>query len=308
LRRKGNPKMTSLDRSLKLVAAVLLGAATLAVARTAPAHILPVAPAALEVYDRSDGTVLAVHEKDGRRYIVGVPGHEYALRLRNLSGGRILAVTSVDGVNVVTGDTASPDQSGYVIDPYASVEIAGWRKGLDRIAAFYFTDLGDSYAARTGRPRNVGVIGVAVFREKVAYGDNITPYHRRAEAAEPKDAERAQAPSPMPATPPSEAGAAGAPASREPRDEPASALDSAIPQRSAKSLASPLGTGHGRSETSYVQQVRFERATAGPAQMLTVQYDRRENLVAMGVIRDENYAWRDPRPFPGTLRFVPDPR
>ena len=46
------------------------------------------------------------------------------------------------------------------------MEITGWRKSLERTAAFYFTDLGDSYAARTGRPQNVGVIGVAVFQER----------------------------------------------------------------------------------------------------------------------------------------------
>ena len=44
--------------------------------------------------------------------------------------------------------------------------VKGWRKSLDRVAAFYFTALPDSYAARTGRPGNVGVIGVAVFRKK----------------------------------------------------------------------------------------------------------------------------------------------
>ncbi len=51
-------------------------------------------------------------EKDGRHYIVGMPGHEYAVRIRNTTGARILVVTSVDGVNVVTGDTAAPSQSG----------------------------------------------------------------------------------------------------------------------------------------------------------------------------------------------------
>ena len=93
-------------------------------------------------------------------------GHRYAVRIANLSGSRILAVLSVDGVNAVTGQTASPDQSGYVLDPYQSTEIDGWRKDLSEVAQFNFTALGDSYAARTGRPNNVGVIGVAAFREK----------------------------------------------------------------------------------------------------------------------------------------------
>jgi hypothetical protein len=140
---------------------LLLAGMTCAAAQSALAH-WPVSPlASVDVYDRTSGTVLAVYEKDGRRYVVGTPGHEYEIRVRNRTGERILAVTSVDGVNVVSGETASPAQSGYVLDGGGSVDIAGWRRSLERTAAFYFTDLGDSYAARTGRPKDVGVIGVA---------------------------------------------------------------------------------------------------------------------------------------------------
>src|SRR4030095_13042153 len=64
----------------------------------------------VDVFDRSDGTALPVYQKDGRSYIVGSPGHEYAVRIRNTTNGRVLVVTSVDGVNVITGDTASPSQ------------------------------------------------------------------------------------------------------------------------------------------------------------------------------------------------------
>ena len=53
----------------------------------------------------------------------------------------------------------------YVLSPWSSAEIAGWRKNLNEVAAFYFTNLSDSYAGRTGRPLNVGVIGVAVYEE-----------------------------------------------------------------------------------------------------------------------------------------------
>ena len=150
--------------------ALRAGAALLAAALAAPAFAYWVPPAsplaAVDVYDRTTGSALTLYEKDGRRYVVGAPGNEYAVRIRNCTGRRILAVTSVDGVNVITGDTASPDQSGYVIEPWGSVEIAGWRKSMSHTAAFYFTNLGDSYAARTGRPFDVGVIGVAVFAER----------------------------------------------------------------------------------------------------------------------------------------------
>jgi hypothetical protein len=95
------------------------------------------------------GRADARHLQTGERYVVGTPGHEYAIRIRNDSGQRVLAVTSVDGINVLSGETASPEQSGYVIDAGGSVQISGWRTSLERASAFYFTDLGDSYAALT---------------------------------------------------------------------------------------------------------------------------------------------------------------
>jgi hypothetical protein len=256
----------------------------------------------VDVYDRVDGTALPVYHKDGRNYIVGVPGHEYAVRIRNLTGARVLVVTSVDGVNVISGDTAAPSQSGYVLDGWGSVEIGGWRKSLSRTAAFYFTDLGDSYAARTGRPQNVGVIGVAAFEEKPKPRITNREYDYRAR----KDA-------------PMESGAAGGAA---PMQERAEAQSQPVPAPSPPASAEAgrqnyademksmgkLGTGHGRSEESRVTVTQFERATPYPTETVAIQYDRRENLLAMGVIPQYTpYIARNPNPFPG-MRFAPDPR
>ncbi len=94
------------------------------------------------------------------------PGHRYAVRLHNRSGRRVLAVLSVDGINAVDGRTADLHQAGYVLGPGEALEVAGWRKSLDAVAQFVFVDPAASYAARTGRPDNLGVIGVAVFRER----------------------------------------------------------------------------------------------------------------------------------------------
>ena len=120
----------------------------------------------IDILDRDTGQVLPQAHARGQDWIPGDPGHRYSVRLTNTSGERVLVVLSVDGVNAVTGETASPAQAGYVLAPWQSAEIAGWRKSLGEIARFYFTDLPDSYAARSGRPDNVGVIGIAVFRER----------------------------------------------------------------------------------------------------------------------------------------------
>jgi hypothetical protein len=253
-------------------------------AGTAAAHGTPLQTrTTVEVFDRTEGRVLPMYWHDGRRYIVGKPGNEYAIRVRNGGAGRVLTVMSVDGVNVISGDTASPRQSGYVLSPYESAEIAGWRTSLSRTAAFYFTALSDSYAARTGRPDNVGVIGVAVFAERarpIALGES-----RRKDAAG-DEAKTAQEPSAAPA------GAA--------RNE---ATDSV-----ARESASRLGTGYGRSESSYASYTQFERASETPAETIAIYYDSYENLHAQGVPVAPPLARFQPNPFPDYGRFVPDPR
>jgi hypothetical protein len=130
----------------------------------------------VSVYNRNTGEELRTYRHRGRLYVVGTPGDKYAIAVRNEDSRRVLTVVSVDGVNVVTGETASPKQGGYVLSPRERTEINGWRKRFDEVAAFVFTSLPDSYAARTGRPDHIGVIGLAVFREKV-----IRPKHKLSE-------------------------------------------------------------------------------------------------------------------------------
>jgi hypothetical protein len=259
----------------------------------------------VELHDRTSGGALPVHWSEGRRYVVGEPGHEYGIRLRNRSGERVLAVVSVDGVNVVSGETAAPSQTGYVLDPWQDTTITGWRKSLDRVAAFYFTSLPDAYATRTGRPGNVGVIGVAVFRERSPAVDLAGPAEPFAEAAPARSeapappAGESAAASPSAAASADSAGAAGNAKSREQVQRRSRAAADAAP-------AERLGTGHGRRLDSRVTYTAFERASDAPASVLAFHYDSRRNLVALGVLPPERYARRLPVPFPGT--FVPDPR
>jgi hypothetical protein len=248
----------------------------------------------VEIVDRADGRALPVYAKDGRHWVVGTPGREYSIRIRNSGGARVLAVTSVDGINVVTGETASPAQSGYVLDGHGNVEIEGWRKSLAQTASFYFTELPDAYAARTGRPENVGVIGVALFRERpqpIARSDRVG----KLAAETTRDA---ASPAPV-AAPDAQAGGSAASKRGESfADERA---------RGAAQPGAPLGTGHGRSETSRAEVVRFERETAFPAETITIRYDRRENLVAMGVLPPPVVV-RAPDAFPAWAPgFVADP-
>jgi len=226
------------------------------------------------VYDRAQGRTLPVYQYEGRHYVVGKPGNEYQIRVRNRSGVDVLAVMSVDGVNVVSGETANWSQTGYVLGRYQGFDVKGWRKSMERTAAFFFTEHENSYAARSGRPNHVGVIGVAVFRKKpepevFIQRDRLSDSRREAPGA-----------------------GNGAGASAE----------SGAPQTAEKSTS--LGTGHGRSEASRVTYTSFERATRHPDEVIAIHYDTYSNLVATGVIRAPQIA--RPTPFPG--QFVPDPR
>ena len=233
----------------------------------------------VQVIDRATGETLPVYWHNGRWWVPGKPGNRYGVALTNRAGGRALAVVSVDGVNVVSGNTASHEQVGYVLSSGQHAQITGWRKDMARVAAFEFTSLANSYAARTGRPDNVGVIGVAVFRERP-----------RPAAAPPviskQESSREAAP----------AAGAGADAANE--------LGALARRDDARPREQRLGTGHGRNEHSPTSYTDFERAQSTPDELIAIHYDSRDNLIAMGVIPRPRTM---PNPFPATAGFVPDP-
>jgi len=234
----------------------------------------------VQVIDRASGQTLPMYWHNGRWWVPGKPGARYAVTLANRTGARTLAVVSVDGVNVVSGESAAPDQTGYVLSRGQFAQITGWRKDMTRVAAFEFTALEQSYAARTGRPDNVGVIGVAVFRER-----------------------------PRPSTPPPavlrqessrDAGAAPAPAA----EANAGAGEARSRADESQTKEQRLGTGHGRNERSPTSYTDFERAQSAPDELIAIHYDSRDNLLAMGVIPRPRSM---PNPFPATAGFVADP-
>ena len=226
----------------------------------------------MRILDRDAYDELPQYSHRGQAWVPGTPGHRYAVQLVNRSPARVLVVLSIDGVNAVTGQTASANQAGYVLEPYATTEVAGWRKSMRDIAQFYFSDIGDSYAARTGRARNVGVIGIAVFDEarRMPLPPRVYMPERRA-----ADASGTAAAPPM-----------------------------------AQSRAQELGTGHGEREYAPVSRTGFLRASAQPVQVTEIRYDDAYALAARGIgpTRYGRYGRRDrgePRAFPGG--FVPDP-
>lgn len=268
--------------------ALALFALLLAAALPAPARAQLVD---LQVRDLETGRWLERHPHRGRLHVAGEPGHRYAVVLRNLGGERVLAVLSVDGVNAISGQTAGTGQAGYVLEPWQQLEVRGWRKGLSEIAEFHFTALPDSYAARTGRPDNVGVIGVAVFRERA----QPQPYYAPPVARDNEYDDRYRGRNESKSAP-----AAAPQASRR----AAEAADS------VSGVGQSIGTGHGQREWAPVSRTDFVRASRTPAQVVQVRYDDIPNLVAMGVMPrpyryDDGYRRGQPQAFPNG--FAADP-
>jgi hypothetical protein len=254
----------------------------------------------IQIIDRDTGGVLPTYRCRGEYWVAGRPGARYSIMIQNHRGQRLLAVTAVDGINVISGETGAWGQSGYVLGAGESYEIAGWRKSDAEIAAFNFTNAGRSYAERTGRPANIGVIGVALFLERPLRVPMYVPADPRSEdssrGSEAAAGAARQSPS---AAPPSPSASLVSPAPR---------LESIQPQPNM-APAEKLGTGHGAREASYVQNTQFDRLTSTPNEVIRIRYDSFENLVAMGVV-PARPAWPPaPNPFPGSMapKYVPDP-
>ena len=265
---------------------------------------VPATASQVRIVDRDTGNTLPFYRRNGELWVAGRPGARYGISILAGADGRSNrseAVVTVDGINVITGQTASLQQTGYVIYNNQWQTITGWRKSDSEVAAFHFTALPRSYAARTGRPDNVGVIGVAFYRERPRPQPvpEITRRWRGAppvqeESAEYSDSWRGDGGPGASATAPS----AKAQAERAPYGN------------GAQADASRLGTGHGAREGSEVSYTTFERRSSQPEQIITIRYDSYDNLVEMGIIpRPRRYRPGVPQPFPQSTprQYVPDP-
>jgi hypothetical protein len=301
-----------------LISALATTAAVATLIAMKPAHAyertLPAVGslANISVIDRSTGRSLPVYRYRGEYWVAGNPGSKYSIAVNNRLGERVLAVMSVDGVNVLNGETASIDQTGYVFNRYQRYEVAGWRKSDREIAAFTFVASPRSYAERTGRPDNVGTIGVALFREKYEPPRYVEPHPRyRYEQNDsfkraPAESDTAQLRA-APAAP----SAAPAPTGDTAKSRVFESERSAVGGVTGQRVEEKLGTGHGAREWSSITRTHFERASNTPAEVITIRYDSPANLISMGVIPPTRSPWdRTPNPFPdnhGSNDYVPDP-
>lgn len=281
----------------------------------------PYVPYSLFVEDEW-GTPLRTFHKDGQTFVLGSYGQRYNVRVTNQTGVRVEAVVTVDGRDVVSGRVGDfVSERGYILDPYATLKIEGFRRNYEEVAAFRFSSQGESYSARMGTPENIGVIGVAFFPERPRPAPAPPPrlarphydydrghsYGRSTEGSAPR-AERK-----------SGLGTRGAGSADEPAAAPSPSSPPAERERSrADERASVdkddsvnnLGTEYGEAHESHVEEVAFQRADARhPAQVIALRYDDEQGLLARGIrlsVPRAHAAWDGPEPFPRN-RFAPPP-
>ncbi|MCS6914951.1 MAG: hypothetical protein RMK29_11435 [Myxococcales bacterium] len=259
-----------------------------------------------------EGVPLRTYDHAGETYVLGHHGDRYTLRVWNHSGRRVEVVATVDGRDVIDGRPGDyVRKRGYVVPAYGYVDIEGWRLSAGQVAAFRFSSVDRSYAARTGSAREVGVIGVAVFPERLPSRPLYLPrpWSSRSETAPARDGSasdvRAQAPSPKNAAP------SPPPASEPGRDAKTEGALSRLER-----FRPGLGTAFGEAMDSAAYQVEFHRQhPSRPEAILGVRYNDREGLLAMGVPLDgpgePDEAWMrrtaDPFPFVSRRYATPPP-
>ena len=202
------------------------------------------------------GRHLPVYHRGGHAYTEGRIGERYVIRIHNRTWRRVEAVISVDGRDAIDGRSSSLSKRGYIIPAHSHIDVDGFRINMSQVAAFRFTTVPDSYAARKGTPWNVGIIGVAMFPERV----------RR--------------PRPPPRWPPYVMSKRGS----RPDDWDAAGGSAAESAAQGMYRHKNLGTQFGERRLSPVSETSFVRQNwSGPAARLSLRYDDRQGLCAIGV-------------------------
>ena len=241
---------------------------------------------AASLYPSPDGS--------GRYYLEARTGSRYSVALANRSAERVGVVLTVDGLNAISGGRDTARGRMYVLDPWQSTSVQGWRTSLQDVRQFTFVDERRSYATRTGKANEkMGWIEVAVYRER-------RPYVQATPLPYPE-------PRPYPTEEQDGRARAQAPASPEASRSDNRDAGAAKAEGGARDRSYP-GTGWGEHAHDPVVLVSFDPESE-PSGRATLRYEYRPALVALGVLppyvvpRDR--LWQRERGEPG---FAQPPR
>ena len=230
----------------------------------------------------------------GRYYVEASAGSRYAIVLQNQTRERLGVVVTVDGLNVISGERAGGGERMYVLDPWGSTTVRGWRTSLQDVRRFTFVDERSSYAARSGKANGrMGWIEVKAFRER--WRSSPVPLVQAPESRSRRDAQpldEKDEPQAAPTPPGTAADNERAPAAKsvgraEERDAAGERAGSLAPAPERRQ-GFP-GTGWGARTDDPVSVVSFDPETTA-AECVTLRYEYAATLRALGIP-----AWPEPR-------------
>lgn len=141
-----------------------LAGSTVEADHRAPLCAVDSEPANVRVEILVDGSPTPVYRDGPYRWIEGRRGERFAFRVTNRNAFPVGIVLSADGQSLTADGRASASHPAYVIGPGMSETVSVWREDLAGGRELVFTDVARSLAALKGDRRNVGVLGVLVWR------------------------------------------------------------------------------------------------------------------------------------------------
>ena len=259
-----------------------------------------------------DGIAAPEYAARGRIYLEALKGRNFSILLGNPTGERVAVALSVDGRNVIDAKrTTAASAAKWILGAGETAEIPGWQISGEMARRFFFTETKRSYANWLGDTANVGTIEAVFYRERrplysrpvyrdrapesgsveggIQGGTGPAQFEEKTRADSPASEGRRQAQS-------------GAPAQAQANAEAAS--PSSAPGR--KEADSYAATGIGDRTRFEIQWVRFDEEPT-PAGRVSLRYEFRAELVALGILlREDNLYARD-RGRGFEREYAPDP-
>ena len=255
-----------------------------------------------------DGKPIQEYHKDERTFVEGRQGSNFSLELTNLTPRRILVHPTVDGLSAMSGKEASRlDDDGYVLHAFQKTTIPGWRLNNDEVARFFFAGAGKSYAEKTGKGRDKGVIACAVWEEKVvAQAMNFFASAAMPSAAGCAEEENTggELHTQMCSYESGEFHSKATFDSMSSETRTKGVTRGAGGQRrnsmrrERKCSTQNLGAGFGERAKHEVHETHFDKATDSPVVIATIYYDDLKGLRAQGINIRRQKSKRLPNPFP----------
>lgn len=241
-----------------------------------------------------------LYRHNGKIWVAGVAGEAYVIQVKNLLTGRLELVSSVDGRDTLTDKPAGLSSTGMVFPGNRTGTFDGFRHNDDEVGEFVFCDPSAAVAAQAGAPENIGVIGLAAYRERTyqprpvihshgpgyghdhSHGDTDWGHEYFGGVTMRSGGSKGMSMG---------AGGGGLKSFNSSAGGDASMTYDSAPA----AVASPgLGTGIGQTIASHVDRTRFTRE--GGPDSLTIRYDTEANLRERGILTDQS----EPQAFPAS--------